>query len=347
MGFRSYLSVVTGLATFILPLSFSSAQESTTWPRRFFPDNSFWNTPIPANAAVDPRSDHYIKLLRERAKGSFVSINLDRWTIPLYEAGSTTPRHKVKQRTYTADELRAEGWSKFIRPGIRLSHGAGFGTDVPIPDDALPDPERDGHIAIIDWSRMLAWDMWDARKLADGTWESSTGMVYPLNGNGIFRTKDFAVKTNESIHFYGPSRAAGVPAIAGLIMRDEVLAGEIRHKLSACTPVNAKREFVFPACWTDGHWEGGIPEGAVIQLDPDVALDQFNLLPGELAVAKALQRYGVVDVDNGGGFAIYAEGLYGHPGRSWEGLLTSGGIGRIPSRYFRVLKLGGIVYDGH
>ena len=104
---------------------------------------------------------------------------------------------------------------------------------------------------------------------------------------------------------------------------------------------------MFPASWTDGHLEGGIPEGAVIQLDPDLALDQFNLLPGERAVATALQRYGVVDVDNGGGFAIYAEGLYGHPGQSWEGLLTPGGIGRIPAQYFRVLKLGDIVHDGH
>jgi hypothetical protein len=330
-----------------LYLSYPSAQESTTSPRRFFSDNSFWNTPIPANAVIDPRSDYYIELLKEQAKDGFVSINLREWTIPVYEAGRTTPRRTVKQRTYTSGELQAEGWSKFIRPGLRLSHGAGFGTDVPIPDDAVPDPARDGHLAIIDWSRMLAWDMWDARKLADGTWESSTGMVYPLHGDGIFRTKDFGVKTNESIHFYGPSRAAGVPAIAGLIMREEVLAGEIRHKLSACTPVNAKREFIFPACWTDGEEEGGIPEGAVIQLDPDVALDQFNLLRGELAVAKALQRYGLVDVDNGGDFSIYAEGLYGHPGRSWQRLLTSGGIGRIPSRYFRVLKLGNMVHDGH
>jgi hypothetical protein len=332
---------------FIFYFGFSSAWESTIRPRRFFSDNSFWNTPIPSNAAVDPRSGHYLNLLKERAKGRFVSINLHRWTIPVYQAGSSTPRRTVKQRTYTEKELRAEGWSKFIRPGLRLSHGVGFGTGVPIPDGAVPDPGRDGHIAIVDWSHMLAWDMWDARKLADGTWESSTGMVYPLDGDGVFHTNDFAVKTNESIHFYGPSRAAGVPAIAGLIMRDEVLAGEIRHKLSACTPVNAKRAFVFPACWTDGYMEGGIPEGAVIQLNPDVALDQFDLLPGERAVAKALQRYGVVDVDNGGDFALYAEGLYGHPGRSWEGLLTTDGIGRIPSKYFRVLIVGAIVQDGH
>ena len=347
MSQRKSAAYIAGLAALFLYLSCPSSQESTTRPRRFFSDHSFWNTPIQTNAAIDPRSDHYIKLLNEQAKGNFVSMNLERWTIPVYEARSSAPRRTVKQRTYTADELRAEGWSKFIRPGLRLRHGAGFGTDVPIPDGVVPDPERDGHIAIIDWSRMLAWDMWDARKLADGTWESSTGMVYPLNGEGIFRTKDFAVKTNESIHFYGPSRAAGVPAIAGLIMRDEVLTGEIRHKLSACTPVNAKREFVFPACWTDGERKGGIPEGAVIQLDPDLSLNDFDLLPGELAVAKALQRYGVVDVDNGGDFSIYAEGLYGHPGQSWQGLLTSDGIGRIPSRYFRVLKLGNIIHDGH
>jgi len=41
-------------------------------------------------------------------------------------------------------------------------------------------------------------------------------------GSCLSRIAGFAAKTNESIHFYGPGRASGVPAIAGLIMRDIV-----------------------------------------------------------------------------------------------------------------------------
>jgi hypothetical protein len=130
-------------------------------------------------------------------------------------------------------------------------------------------------------------------------------------------------------------------------MHHEVKSGRIRHKLSACSPVNAYREYVYPACWTDGRTPGGIPEGAVIQLDPRLDLDQFDLLPGEFAVARALQEYGVVIVDNGGAFAIYAEGLYGHPDKSWEGLLTNTSLSSIPGRHFRVLKLEDIQRDGH
>jgi hypothetical protein len=38
--------------------------------------------------------------------------------------------------------------------------------------------------------------------------------------------------------------------------------------------------------------------------------------------------------------AIYAEGLWGHPGKSWEGKLPHGsnGISKIPYKHYRMLK---------
>jgi hypothetical protein len=174
--------------------------------------------------------------------------------------------------------------------------------------------------------------MWGLRQNQDGSWTSKTGMKYPLDGEGVFRTEDFDIINGESVHFHGPSRASGVPAIAGLIMFDEVASGRIEHKLACATRFNAKQEFVFPATWTDGLVPGGIPEGAVIQLDPELDLDQFDLWPGELVVAKALQEYGMVVVDVAGGSPIYAEGLWGHPEKSWTAILREwdGGINSIP-----------------
>jgi hypothetical protein len=325
----------------------NSRSEQSDSPPRFFSDGSFWNQPIPENPEIDPRSIHYINLIKDKGEGNFAVINIRGWTIPVYEVDNNTPRIRIRQREYSDEELRSEGWDKFIHPDENLSQGKEFGPEIPVPSHAVPDPERDGHMALIDRDRNLAWDMWDARKLEDGTWESSTGMVYPLDGDGIFQTEDFDVKTGESIHFFGPGRASGVPAIAGLILYEEIRSGTINHKLAACTPANAFREFVYPACWTDGTTPDGIPEGAVIQLDPQLDLDQFDLLPGEIAVCRALQEYGVVVVDNGGAFAIYAEGLYGHDGRSWNGLLTGSGISQIPKEHFRVLKLENVIYDGH
>lgn len=313
--------------------------------RRFFSDTSFWNQPIPENPEIDPKSDYWLGLLKTEPTGHRFVINCEGWTVPVYQADCGTVRHTVKERG-PLEAKAIDPDSPWYGRVSRFGHGPGF-KDVPIPDGAVPDPCGDAHIAIVDWNKLLAWDMFAAKKLPDGTWCSYTGMVYRLDGDGVFKPDDFPIKDGESIHFYGPGRAAGVPIIAGLIMYDEVLAGEIPHRIAAATRFNALKEFVFPATWTDGNLEGGIPEGAVIQLDPKLDLDKLDMLPGEKVVAKALQKYGMVIVDASGGSVLYAEGLYGHSNKSWNGILRKfGGIDSIPLDNYRILKLDKIIYKG-
>ena len=163
------------------------------------------------------------------------------------------------------------------------------------------------------------------------------------------RTEDLNVENGESIHFHGPGRAAGVPIIAGLILLDEVKAGEINHKIAAGIRFNAFQEFVFPAAWTDGNVVGAIPEGSVIQLDPNLDLSKFNLLPGEIVIARALQKYGMVNVDNAGGNCLYAQGFYKE--KPWKNLVRNWsdgdyGIVTIPLDNYRVLKIGERIKKG-
>ena len=93
---------------------------------------------------------------------------------------------------------------------------------------------------------------------------------------------------------------------------------------------------------------GGIPEGAVLQLDPALDLSRFDLLPGERVVARAAQRYGMVIVDYAGGSTLYGEGLWGHPTKSWKGVLRdrNGGLDRIGAEHYRVLRLPPVVRRG-
>ncbi len=314
-----------------------STKTETQPPRRFFSDQSFWNQPIPAEAEIDPRSAQWIEMLKQEPTGEYFGINFRQYTIPVYEVDESTLMVRVKYHYLTPVEKRT--WVT-VAERNRFGHGPDF-NPVPIPAGAVPDSASDAHLAVVDWKRKLAWDMWGLRKLADGSWESNTGMVYRLDGDGVFDGFQLGYVDGESVHFHGPSRAAGVPAIAGLIMYDEVMAGEIRHKLSCATRYAAYKEFVYPASWTDGFVEGGIPEGAVIQLDPNLDLSQFELTPEEQVIAKALQVYGMVVVDVAGGQPIYAEGLYGHPNKSWEGKLRDwdGGINSIPYDHYRVLKI--------
>ena len=319
-------------------LSDSNASES----RRFFADDSFWNQPIAEHAQIHPRSDEWIRLLETEPTSQGFLMNSTQWTIPVYEVNSDTPLVEVGPLAISEEEQ-----IRWHTDREYFGHGKDFDW-VPIPKTAEPDPENDSHLAVVDWEKNLIWDMWALSRNPDGTWKSATGMVYAADGPGVFSTEDLGVQDGESVHFHGPSRAAGVPAIAGLIMYDEVIAGEIRHKIAAASRFCAYKEFVFPAAWTDGFTKGGIPEGSVIQLDPELDLSQFDLTPEEHIVCVALQRYGMVLVDIAQGQPVYAEGLWGHPNKSWQGKLDHGeqGIATIPFRHYRVLQSGPVTHKG-
>ena len=320
--------------------SASAAQENKVF-HRFFNDSSFWNQPIPENPEIDPQNDRWIKLLETEPSKLNFKLNCDKWTIPVYEVDSLTPVYKVGYQY-----LSPKDQFHWHTQKAHFGHGKGF-DQVPIPKTASPDPEADSHMAVIDYTQKRVWDMWALSKDSAGNWKSATGMVYDLDGSGVFSTEEIGVSDGESVHFYGPSRAAGVPAIAGLIMYDEVIQGEIRHKIAAASRFNAYKEFVFPAAWTDGFTDGGIPEGATIQLDPALDLSKFNLTPEEKIVCKALQNYGMVLVDIAQGQAIYAEGLWGHPEKSWKGKLPEiGGISQIPYQNYRILKINNSIKKG-
>jgi hypothetical protein len=320
----------------------AAAEDSTPQPRRFFSDSSFWNQPIPDDARIDPRTDRWVRLLETEPTHQNVLVNSEQWTIPIYEVNGTTPLQTIGLVALSpADKIH---WHT---DHDHFGHGAGFDR-VPIPAEARPDPKTDAHLAVVDWSRNRVWDMWSLSRTPDGSWRSATGMTYVADGPGVFSTAQLGVKDGESVHFHGPSRAAGVPAVAGLILFDEVMAGEIRHKIAAASRYCAYKEFVFPAAWTDGFTEGGIPEGTLIQLDPSLDLAPFGLTREERIVCVALQRYGMVLVDVAQGQPVYAEGLWGHAGKSWAGKLPhgAGGISRIPYRAYRMLVTGPAVHMG-
>jgi hypothetical protein len=197
--------------------------------KRFFSPNSFWNQPIPADAKIDPRSERWMRLLEGEPTGENFYMNSECWTIPIYEAGPDTSLVEVRRHALSPREKL--GWST---SHDTFGHGPGFG-QVPIPASAKPDPQTDSHLAVVDRARNLVWDMWKLSHNPDGTWQSATGMVYPADGPGVFDPAPLGLVDGESVHFHGPSRASGVPAIAGLILYDEVMEGEISHNIAGAS----------------------------------------------------------------------------------------------------------------
>jgi hypothetical protein len=311
--------------------------------KRFFSDESFWNQPIADDAEADPKSDYWISLLERDPSGENIGINVKRYTIPIYEVNSkemSFQKFKTKPANIkNSDTISFSG------------HEPEFDSlGVPISENMEPSPGGDMHVAIIDWEENKVWDMFWVKKLGDGSWLSSTGMVYPLDGPGVFEQADFDVKLNESIHGYGPGVAAGMPIIAGVVRYDEVMSGEIRHKLCIALRYVAFQKYVFPATWTDGNFDGGIPEGATLQLDPELDLTQFDLTKEEMVIAKALQKYGCVVNDFAAGSCLRAEYLGAIEGKSWEekirGWDEPGGIKTIPVKHYRILKCENIKKGG-
>jgi len=290
---------------------------------RFFNKDSFWNKPIEKNCEIDPESKRLMDLLHDKTNTGF-KFNLKQWTIPVYEVDVATPVYRVENKWCE------KGCVKYL--------------DIPIPDFALPDAQTDAHMVLFDRESRKVWDMLNARRQADGSWETLTSIEYAMDGSGVLNINEYGGKVVYSVHMYGPCRASGVPAVAGLFMYDEIIAGKIDHKLVFATPYNDSKKYVYPpACYSDGLFEDGMPEGAVIQLDPELDLGQFSLKPPALVVAKALQEYGAVNVDNAGACAIYGEGLYGHPGRSWEGILGEYDLSSIDLRHYRVLRMNKVM----
>jgi hypothetical protein len=311
---------------------------------RFFSDDSFWNQPIPENPEIDPKNDQWIALLKTEPTKNNFSLQYSHFTQPIYDADSTTPLYKIKYH-YLSDSDKLAWHTNHERFG----HGPSFDM-MPIPDDAMPDPAGDAQIIVVDWQKKLAWDTWQVHKTSDSGWESNTGMVYRIDGTGVFCADSLGLIDSESVHFHGPCSASGKPLIAGIVRYDEIMSGKLEHKLICESRFVALREYVYPAIWTDGPVEGGIPEGTVIQLDPKLDLSKFDLTPDEVIIAKTMQKYGMVLTDFAGGQVIVVEGLYGHPDKSWEGKLnkewTKKGINSIPYDCYRILKVNNSVHKG-
>ncbi|CAM3031034.1 hypothetical protein [Rariglobus hedericola] len=320
--------------------------------KRFFNDTSFWNQPIGPNHAIDPASHPMLDFLAKHDDRGFW-LNLNQWTIPIYEVDASTPRRRIHRRFHPGSPGCLARSTAYLHAKHPFGHGRDFAADaeaglIPIPAHARPDPESDSHIALVDWQNGWIWDMWAVRIRPDGEWECNSGMKYRADGSGVFDRAEFTVHNGESIHPYGPARAAGVPILAGTIMHDDVVAGVIPHKLAFATQCSALQRFVNPpACWTDGGWDEGLPEGAVVQLDPALNLETLGLSPAAKVIARALQDYGAVNVDVCGGHSLYGEGLYADPlRRTWDGLLDGNALIDLKFEHYRVLKMDGLVHEG-
>jgi hypothetical protein len=282
------------------------------YPLPFYLPDSPWNLPIPSDAEVDPDSEVMIDLLvKDVRTGDPPVLALREWAYTVFVANEITPRYQV--------EITA-GWSIYSAL-----------LDVPIPDGAIPDPEGDGHMTVIDLTTGFEYDFWQAKQNDDGSWEASWVNRISLDSDGVYP--------------YGMgARASGFANLVGLIWPEEFEQGYIGHALFLSIPHPAAGGPVWPATESDGRSrkEGAIPEGARLQLDPTLDLDQFDMQPYERIIAEALQIYGAFVGDAGGTVDVKAVNPMSYPEDPYpEGWFDTRWVTLtgIPWEHMRVLEM--------
>src|SRR5689334_3518268 len=233
----------------------SSSCASTDRPPMPFAESSPWRQPIASGAQVDPGSAAMIAAVQREPA---LHANLVEFGIPIYEADADTPTYSVSCTETDYGVCPFAGWP------------------VPIPDGAQPNSGSDGVLVSIERHSGVVFEFWRARNRS-GAWSAEFGAVNSLHGSG----------------WGGAATGSGASRLGGVVRLSEISDGEIPHAL-ALQSDNACPTFRAPALKSDGFSDRTdcIPEGARLQLDPTIDLDSLGLRPGELAVARAMQRYG-------------------------------------------------------
>jgi hypothetical protein len=172
---------------------------------------------------------------------------------------------------------------------------------VPLPPDAKPSRGTDGHLTVYQPSTDKLWEFWRLHKGADG-WTAGWGgaMQNVSKSPGYYTPQSWpGARPN-----WG-STASSLPVIAGTMLISELQRRDIPHALALSIPRPQAGVWSWPAQRTDGHSTDPAvpPEGAHLRIDPKLDIDKLHLDPTVAAIAKAVQRYGMI-VRDGTGHAI-------------------------------------------
>jgi Bacterial Ig-like domain (group 3) len=308
----------------------------TQAPFRFFSPTSFWNEPVPANAAVDPNSAAMVSSFAgeiaaaEEAKKGLPTIDTTAWSVPIYTVSGNQATVKVTQ---------AISYGSKVNAALQSSWDA-----VPLPPEAKPAAGTDRDLVVWQPSTDHLWEFWGLERTEEG-WAAKWGGAMD------------SASTDPGV--YGPEAwpgaqvgwgvsATSLSVAGGLITLEDLELGQINHALAIAIPNARAGEYASPANRTDGYSTAplSLPEGAHLRLDPNLNLASLHLPHMTLMLAEAAQRYGIFVRDSGQNVAFvgqdptptganpYTETHGYYEGKPPQQLLTS-----FPWKYLEVLKM--------
>ena len=196
----------------------------------------------------------------------------------------------------------------------------------PFPEDAPveggPDADGDRHVIAIDRDECKLYEAFSCWWNAPA-WACESGAVFDLRSNKL-RPEGWT-----------SADAAGLPVFAGLVRRDEVTAGEIKHALRF-TVAKTQRAYVHPAThFASPHRDPNLPPlGLRVRLKASYDLSSYRGAPR--VILTALKKYGMILADNGSDWFISGEA---NPRWDDDELAP---LKKVPASAFEVVKVGDI-----
>jgi hypothetical protein len=271
-------------------LALPAPPEPDGLPARLFAPDAVWNTPLAADAPLDPESQALSAALTSQAQTIGSMINTTRYSTPVYTVGPDQARVPVR---ISGDH-----------PALRRALSA-----VPLPGHAEPATGTDRHLVLWQPSTDTMWEFWRLRRDGDGWHAGYGGRISGVQKSpGYYRNR--RAPNGEVIEesTWGAT-ATGLPLAGGLITQAQLRAGHIDHALALGVPQVEAGVVAFPAQRSDGTYSGAdaIPEGARFRLDPSLRIGSLGLPPALRVIAVAAQRYGMIVRDGSSAVSLYAE----------------------------------------
>ena len=266
-----------------------------------FPADNSWNRDV-SRDPVDPRSDAYIAAMN----GATRFLHPDFGSDPAYGIPWTTVPGS--------------------QPRVPMSFLYGDESDpgpYPFPPDAPVEAGGDRHALVLDRDGCRLYETFDSRYVGPG-WRCGSGAVFDLRSNAL-RPDGWT-----------SADAAGLPILPGLVRRDEVLSGQIRHALRF-TVERTQRAYVHPAThFASDRADPDLPPmGLRVRLKASYDLARFH--GTSRVILEGLKKYGMLVADNGGDWFVTGETNTAWDDDALEQLKT------VPASSFEVVQLGTIV----
>jgi hypothetical protein len=254
-------------------------------PFLLFPADNPWNTRVDT-LPLDPNSGDYIAHM-DPAAGLHPDFGTV-WEgapigIPYIVVRGTQPRVPIS--FFYADESD---------PG-----------PYPIPPNAPveggPDSAGDRHVLVLDADNSKLYEVYDAHRRADGSWEAGSGAVFGLTSNALRGDG------------WTSADAAGLPILPGLARCDEVVGEGVLDHALRFTVARTQRAYVYPAThYASSSDDPDLPPmGLRVRLRADFDVSGFP--PVVQTILRGLKKYGMMVADNGADWYVS-----GAPDPRWD-----------------------------